>query len=124
MKRVNYKNLIYIVSIFLTLFLNACNNCFADNKNVSPLPANAQAKNKKSNSPVYPLVVQDNEILLRGAELCPNSLMVINTQLSPSGDVLIWCAEPPKSHTKSKDEQPTTEIISEISTDPVDKTNL
>jgi hypothetical protein len=48
--------------------------------------------------PVHPVQVRGNQILLKGSELCPQSLMAINTQLSPSGDVLVWCAEAPKSN--------------------------
>lgn len=51
-------------------------------------------------APVYPTQVGPHEILLRGAEICPNSLMAVNTQLSPSGDVLVWCAAFTEPSTK------------------------
>ena len=67
----------HVCCLFLLAFgcwLNLWNNCFA----------------KPAETPlaVTPIQVNPNQLVLKGSELCPKSLMAINTQLSPSG--MFW----------------------------------
>lgn len=103
MSKSNRKILFCIILFILGYSLSVWNDCLA-----SPTISNLQIKlsslenptpksqsAKPQSQPIYPIHVESNQILLRGSELCPQSLMAINTQLSPSGDILVWCAEPP-----------------------------
>lgn len=104
MTRNQVKKIVYI--FLLVLIVTLINYYLVDvrllkdkDKQDKKLP---QCKETSSPPTIRPVHVYDNEMLLRGSELCPQSLMVINTQISPSGDVLIWCAEPPKAKIENK----------------------
>ena len=61
------------------------------------------AKSSETPPPIVkPIRAGANQLVLKGSELCPESLMAIDTQLSPSGDVLVWCAQVPKAKSVTK----------------------
>lgn len=88
-----------LLCLYLVIFGYNMMVAYAQSESEAPLP------------PVTPLKGYDNQILLRGSELCPQSLMAINTQLSPSGDVLVWCAEPPSSKSSAKKSEKKTQQL-------------
>lgn len=78
----------YMLSFFLLIVVCNASTCIAD-------PATNSKSTNSASKTIQPIPVHENEILVHKSELCPPN-STVESQLSPTGDIMIWCSSAPK----------------------------
>lgn len=81
-------------TIHFFLFIMGCFVClwntysFAQNVPIT--------KSNFSSKIIQPIRVQPNELVVHKSELCSQNSTAVESQLSPTGDIIVWCETGPK----------------------------